>query len=79
MEQLQGELSPLFENSAVQTEEEGHKSKSKEMLKKYISEIAMLREGKGIPSSDKNFNNNQVKIAAPKPVRPRPLGFAHNP
>lgn len=38
----------------------------------------MLREGKSIQASEKSCANNLVKIAAPKPVRPRPLGFAPN-
>ena len=48
------------------------------MLKRYIEEIGMIREGKGLTNSDKNTNAHCFKIAAPKPVRARPLGFTHS-
>lgn len=56
------------------------------MLKKYISETCSLREGKGVaypdrpnntPTPVKHLNQNSLKIAAPKPVRARPLGLTH--
>lgn len=53
-------------------------SKSKQMLKKYISEINGIRESKFLAPHEKHAPLQQLKIAAPKPVRARPLGFAHN-
>lgn len=56
------------------------------MLKKCISEIGSTKEGK---TPTLNFNNvinnekmgaqlhNKIKIAAPKPIRARPLGLTH--
>ena len=48
------------------------------MLKRYISEIGGFREPKTQQPSDKNaIPSNTMKIAAPKPVRARPVAFAN--
>jgi hypothetical protein len=36
-----------------------------------------MREGKGAAFPERNGNQNSLKIAAPKPVRARPLGLNH--
>jgi hypothetical protein len=48
------------------------------MLKRYIAEIGSIREGKGVAPPEKVGNSHSMKIAAPKPVRARPLAFALN-
>jgi hypothetical protein len=48
------------------------------MLKRYIAEIGSIREGKGVAPPEKAGNSHHMKIAAPKPVRARPLAFALN-
>jgi len=52
-------------------------SKSKQMLKKYISEMGSIREGKGVSFPERLGPQHQLKIAAPKPVRARPLALTH--
>lgn len=67
-------------------------SKSKKLLKKCINEMGSSKHGRtsthqnnsGSGSNNNNERtpstqqvNNKIKIAAPKPLRARPLGFAH--
>ena len=48
------------------------------MLKRYIAEMGSFRESKTQQPSDKNvIPQNTTKIAAPKPVRAKPVAFAN--
>jgi hypothetical protein len=56
----------------MSSDKEGNISKSKQMLKKCINDIAGLKE-----KGNCAFGRDQTKLAAPKPVRARPQALSH--